>query len=622
MKKMKKLLAAALAAATVLTLCAGPALADGERGEKEEVVYINLDSSGGVSSVSVVNIFDLAQEGQIVDHGAYTAVRNMTGTEPVALEGDTVTIQAGPGRVYYEGELSDAAIPWLFDIRYFLDGKEQDAAGIAGKSGALEIRLSVREDPDCKGDFFDSHALQASLTLDGERCADIEAPGATEANVGGDKQLTYTILPGQGADITVKARVTDFAMEPIAINGVSLALDVQVDDGELLDKVSELTDAVDTLNEGAEALSGGVADLQTGADALNGGAGAVRSGAAELQSGAASLESGAYQFQSGLDALAGQSAGLTGGARAVKDGLAQMQQTLAGASITPDQIAQLQQGAADMTATLAAMKAGVDDLQAGIDAMDMSQLPTLIAGNQAAIGGLSSYVSLFPDLQKVIDVLTQDNTVLSGLSSLSGGLTTLSDGMTKLQNGFTAFSAAIEKMAGSMGALPDNMQALKTAVDALAAGASDLDAGVAAYAAGVARLQSGFGSIVGGAASLAEGSGELASGAGSLTEGAASLAEGVAALGQGAGQMAEGTAEMARQTDGMDGKIQDQIGQLLSGVTGSDGPARSFVSWRNRDVAAVQFVIRTPPIEKPAPSVTEPAQEEQPGFWDKLKDLF
>ncbi len=623
MNRMRKLLAAGLAAVTVLSWGALPAWADGESPGKEEVIYINLDNAGDVSSVSVVNIFDLAQAGRIVDHGAYTSVRNMTGTEPVTLAGETVTIQAGPGRVYYEGVLPEAKVPWLFDIRYFLDDQELSATDIAGRSGELEIRLSIKKNPACTGHFFANYALQASLTLDGDMCRNIDAPGATAANVGGDRQLTYTVLPGKGADIVVRAQVTDFAMDPIAINGVPLTLDVEVDDDALMEKVSELTGAVGTLNEGAEALSGGAADLRTGAAELTAGTGAVRSGAQELESGAASLESGAYQFQSGLNALAEQSAGLTGGAQAVKDGLAQLQQTLAGASFSPEQIAQVQQGAADMTTTLETMKAGVDGLQAGLDAaMGITQLDDLIAGNQAAIDGLSGYVSFFSDLQKVIDVLTLDNDVLGGLASLSGGLTTLSDGMTQLQNGFTAFSEAVGQAAGSLGALPDEMQTLKTAVDALAAGALDLDAGVAAYTDGVARLQSNFGAITGGAASLAAGSEDLAYGAGSLNEGATALSEGVAALGEGAGQMAEGTAEMVRQTDGMEGKIQEQIDKMLSGVNGGSEPVTSFVSSRNRDVAAVQFVIRTPPIEKPAPSMTEPAAETQPDFWDKLKDLF
>lgn len=87
--------------------------------------------------------------------------------------------------------------PWDISVRYYLDGKEYEASEIAGKSGKLEIHLSIKENTACKGNFYDRYALQASLTLDSEICENISAPDATIANVGSDKQLTYTVLPGK-----------------------------------------------------------------------------------------------------------------------------------------------------------------------------------------------------------------------------------------------------------------------------------------------------------------------------------------------------------------------------------------------------------------------------------------
>ena len=100
--------------------------------------------------------------------------------------------------------MKNAALPWNISIRYYLDGKEYAPQDVAGKSGALEIRFSVTKNESCGGSFYDDYALQASFTLDTERCQNIVSNGATVANVGSDKQLTYTILPGRrgrhGAD--------------------------------------------------------------------------------------------------------------------------------------------------------------------------------------------------------------------------------------------------------------------------------------------------------------------------------------------------------------------------------------------------------------------------------------
>ena len=69
--------------------------------------------------------------------------------------------------------------------------------------------------------FFENYLLQVTLTMDMERCSNLEAPGATAANVGTDKQLVYSILAGSEKDITVTADVLDFEMDAISFQGPS-----------------------------------------------------------------------------------------------------------------------------------------------------------------------------------------------------------------------------------------------------------------------------------------------------------------------------------------------------------------------------------------------------------------
>lgn len=55
------------------------------------------------------------------------------------------------------------------------------------------------------------------------------AEEATIANVGKNEQLTYTILPGKGADLSIQADVEDFEMDAIAIKGIQLNLGLDFD---------------------------------------------------------------------------------------------------------------------------------------------------------------------------------------------------------------------------------------------------------------------------------------------------------------------------------------------------------------------------------------------------------
>ncbi len=86
------------------------------------------------------------------------------------------------------------------------------------------------------------------------------------ANVGKNKQLTYTILPGKEEDILITADVQDFEMPSIAINGVSMSLNVEVDDEELMDQVYELLDGIKKLDDGAGDIKDGVDEVQDGVE--------------------------------------------------------------------------------------------------------------------------------------------------------------------------------------------------------------------------------------------------------------------------------------------------------------------------------------------------------------------
>ncbi len=312
MKNIKKFTIVTLSA---LLLGTSSLYAEDETSKKEEVVYVLTDASGNVSDVEVVNIF---KGGNIIDYGDYTSVKMLNTTDSINQDGDKISFSSSVDKVYYQGTLTNKSIPWNISIKYYLDGKQYSASDLAGKSGNLEIRFVVSKNTKCEESFYDNYALQASFTLDSEKCKNIEADGATLANVGSDKQITYTILPGKGIDTTIKADVSDFEMEAIAINGVRLSLNIDIDDAELMDKVDEIVSAIIDLNDGSNEINDGtkklydatntlnskVNDLNTGVGSLNSGASDLYSGLSQIASNNDQLNSGAYTAFEGLCTLA------------------------------------------------------------------------------------------------------------------------------------------------------------------------------------------------------------------------------------------------------------------------------------------------------------------------------
>ena len=452
------------ASALVLAGCllAGAALPALAASTKEEVIYANLDASGTVTGVYAVNSFAVQAGDTVTDHGSYTAVRNMTTTDPLEHSGDTVTAAvAEDGKLYYEGTMDTAtALPWLVKLTYTLDGAEIAPEELGGKSGALTIRLQVSRNPDCTGDFFDQYALQVTMTLDTDRAQNIVADGATMANVGSNKQLSYILLPGSDSDVTVTADVTDFAMNAISLNGVKLRLNLDLDGADLTGMLDRLQSGSVQLDDGANALADGIAQMQT---ALNG------------------VSASTDQLTTLLDA-----------STQIQNGIAQLD---AGAAQLDEQV------------SYDAYKAILKE-----NGLDLDQLKD---GNAKAMEQLEQLARVMPQLKDVILLLKGSSANIDAmetyLNTVHDGVAQLHAGSSTLNSQYGQFDAGVRQLANALTGMLGNLSVLTDGVNQLASQYGQLDSGLNAYTDGVAQLKAGVQQLTDGAAQLTAGTGELRS---------------------------------------------------------------------------------------------------------------
>lgn len=623
---------------------------------KEEVVYANLQADGTVDGVYVVNIFELENDGQIKDYGTYSNVWNMTSTEEITYENDEITINASEGKLYYEGELEKAQLPWNIRVTYYLDSKKCSAEEIAGKSGKLKIKMVIEENPDCDPEFFDGYALQASLLLDTEKCTDIVADGATIANVGSDKQLTYTILPGKGANVTITANVTDFEMDGISINGIPLNLNIEVEDEALMSQVTELVDAIIQLDDGALELKNGAAELKDGAENdLQTGVSALQTGASTLNEGMVSLNEGILQIQTALTALNAKSDELKNGSWQIQEALNQIQAALAGVSLTTEELqtlisasSQIKGGITELTNGVAALEEGVSSealnnimLQNGLDVAYLqaqntnaaTQIQNIVSTLQEQVSKLEAFgipvskiSEMLGQLEGIAQLLQANNAYISGtetyLDTVNGQINEMFTGAQTLQANYNTFDAGLLELVNSLEALASGMSELSGAINTLVTEYEKFDTGLDAYTNGVAQILGGYAQVSGGASQLVAGSKELKSGTDSLKNGTADLLDGISQLADGTEGLQEGTARMREETSGMDEEINSKIDELLAEMTGGDMELTSFVSDKNVNIEMVQFVIQTEGIQVEKADAAEVAEEEEATFWEKLLNLF
>ncbi|MGN1350502.1 MAG: hypothetical protein ACI4VM_05850 [Anaerovoracaceae bacterium] len=653
----RRLTAVVLAAVLVFSLAA-PVFAAAVRRStpKEEVVYINLNSDGSVDKIYVVNIFELNEAGQIMDYGDYTALRNMTTSDELVFENETVRIDTTAGKLYYEGTLSRDVIPWILSFRYFLDGEESSAEALAGKSGALKITFSVRRNPLCTSAFFDNYALQAAVTLDTERCSNIAAKDATEANVGSSRQLSYMILPGSEEDYEITADVTDFEMDPISINGIHMNMVIEkgdIRDTEKLDeKVAEMKDGAQEMDEGADDLMEGAGLLRDGAESLSDSLEEAQDGIHELRDGADELADGVQELSDGTDELYDGSQQLTDGSQELTDGIQIVldgaKELRSGAKELKDGAEELHDGTKDMKSGLSQLTAQNSTLQTmsralyeqtlseraailaaeGYEVTDPSELDALMTQRQGEIA--AGVIAGDPGLAQDPDALAAAVTAAATTDSVYQTLAALSyyRGVIAYTNGVASAASGASSLSGGADELADGADSLYDGADALCEGLAELmdgalelkdstyelNDGILSLADGIVTLQDGVITLQDGVLTLKDGSVLLCDGAIELYDGTVELYDGTV-------ELKDGTLELLDKTATMKDTILDNIVDAVNKMFGSDYQPVSFVDGRNAEVNMVQFVIRTPKIAVPEEETAEEAPVET-SFWEKLMELF
>ena len=608
-----------------------PVSASENSSSKEEVIYIMTEANGTVENVNVVNIFE---GGSITDYGDYSSVKMLTTTDDITQTDDKITFTSTADKVYYQGTLEQVEIPWNISIQYFLDGKEYSADEIAGKSGSLEIKLSITQNSKCKTSFYDDYALQTTILLDTNLCDNIKSDGATIAEVGADKQLLYTILPGKGLDTSIYANVQNFEMDAISINGIKLNLNLEIDDEELTAKVQELMQATQKLNDGASNLYSGAESLKNGSNSLDSGIVTLKSGVSTLDTGIKTLQTGMQSMQAGLNTLNNQSASLTNVSKQIKTALETIQDSLSDISVSNDKLEELTSASGNIKSGINNLFEGISTLRANlnytqykaimsqngldIDSLktsnqttieecsnNISSLQTIIAelsqegGHDSQIAQLNQQIS---SLQNIIQILSVNSSSINGtesyINSVSEQVNNLYAGADTLNNEYETFNTAIAELAQTLTGFMAKLPELTSGINQLLANYENFDSGIGEYTDGVATIVSSYNQMLDGVSSLASGSKELLNGTETLSSKTSQFFDGIAELCDGAKQLNNGTNELNSETEKMDEQLENQINEILSSIEGDETEMKSFVSEKNQNVDNVQFVIKTKAIEQ------------------------
>ncbi len=568
--------------------------ASGEITSKEEVIYARLTGDGTVENIYSINILNIAKGGLVSDHGSYDTLKNLSSIAPLNYKGDTMTVEAKPGRFYYQGNLARAELPWKVSLEYRLDGTTILPSELSGKTGLLELHLITSANEAINPTFFEHYLMQITVTLDSAKCTDISADGAVFANSGSNKLVTFSVMPKRAADLKITARVKDFSMEGIQISAVPFSMNIDLPDtASMTDDLTKLTDAIAQLGDGV---------------------GTLEDGMKELSSGTAGLRDGSIEFSRGIHKLDASSTQLVSGSQSISKALTTLSTSLQSSLQSKDLTALLQ-----LPDALSQMSDGLKKLSDG--------MKTLSTGYSSAYAALDASIKSIPaedispeDLQSLA-LKNPFNQTLDQLLAYYKAAQTIKYTYAKTEPAFQAVNQNLTEMAASLDTISASLDTVALQLSSSMSG-SGLTSSITQLVMGINTLSTNYKDFHKGLTKYTAGVSALSANYAKLDAGINELAGGTGTMADGIGTLSNGAEELVDRTKDIPSQMDETIDSLLSDYDITDFSPVSFVSDQNEHVSAVQFVLKTAAIEPmKAPEPISPTQAKET-VWTRLLNLF
>lgn len=581
---MKKIHLISMIIAMLFVVVCQPLSAFGKQApQKDEVVYATLDADGHVNAIYVVNTFDIKAAGTFTDFGDYISIQNLTDLSKIEQLSGKITFTASKGKFHYEGTLAQTDLPWNFTINYFLNGKQVDAKELAGATGDIAITIDIDANEAMSATFSDYYLLQVTLTLPIEQTSDIIAEGAAIASAGEDKQITFTVMPGDSETLMTTFTADDFVMDGIQIAAVPASFDFDLPNvDEMTDEIGTLVKAIATINDGTGDLAKGLSQYHNGTKQLVDGSATFQSGLNEATNEIASATDEMDDAFSEIDTIIEQLSEID------FDQFTQYIEEIGSLSENFEQIIfVLEQLRDNLQAVDEAFQDAIQQIPE--DTIDHADIDALYESN-ADPEVIDRLIKMYEAALSVKEALQQADGNVDEISSV---LDEIIDGLKQVQADIEELSAILE-LIGSGNSIDEQMDDMVEMFTLFQDGMSDLRLGMQQLADGYVSIHDGIG--------------ELATGSGELSNGAAELHE--------------GTAQLADATKRLPEEMTAEIDELLSNYDFSDFEAISFVSAKNKTIRTVQFVLKTESItidDEDDSIVDEPVKR---SWWEKFLDLF
>lgn len=345
----------------------------GVRPTVDEAYYVTLDSYGNPTDAAVVKSYALNGATEIVDHGTYDSVENLTNGVKPEINGDTVRFSLGegaPSHFYFEGKTRAPfeTLPFQISIQYLLNGVPTDAAKLAGEKGVVEMHIRAVPNPASSEYQKNNWFLTAAAVFNQNDILSLTAPDAQIQTVGNLKTALFVWLPGESQEYVLSVGAEDFKFDgftfllgPVNASGrLSDLKKLQDDKKELQDSWDHLNTASDQLFDAMDGMQSKLNQAANGLDGLN-----------QVRKNVQSRESEFYgnldNFLGNMDGLSAALAPASGHLNAANQTVGELQENL---SAVNDSLLALKQHLKESEGTLTSLQDNMSSFQDASDDLD------------------------------------------------------------------------------------------------------------------------------------------------------------------------------------------------------------------------------------------------------------
>ena len=404
--------------------------ASNEDYEKDESVYVVLNSDGSVDNTTVTEWLH-SDNGlsHVVDKSNLTNIKNISSDETPTIDGNNLIWESTANDIYYQGN-SDKPLPFSMDVTYMLDGVAINANDLAGKSGELQIHIKLKND-SVTTQTVDGKTINVSplfpivmiVNMPLEQFSNVNVDHGAIVSEGKNQIITMTTILGldnaiDGMDVSQLDEIKDKLVTEFTITATVDTMDVpsimlasatsnsstsvdNVDMSELTNGINDLKDATAQILDGTVQLKDANIELNDKMGEFQGkvgefkdGVNQVESGSKKLSEGSKALSEGIVSLQTQMNTLVTQLSGMN--LSQMGDLLTLVGGTMESLKDVPDQLAAMQSQLNTAAGELAKVEESINQQ------MTFDVIKAQVNAPQESLGGVSAPKALIEGVKQPI----------------------------------------------------------------------------------------------------------------------------------------------------------------------------------------------------------------------------